>query len=132
MSVEENKNIVRSWINSRNNSDLEAARNVIVEVWHERLSAGFNGMTSAFPDLHITIEDMFGEGDKVAIKWTFHATHSGTYQDIPATKKQVTMTGIDIYTIKNGKIEYIDRQTDNLGLLKQMGVTLSWQGEIIT
>ena len=96
------------------------------------MKAGFNGMTEAFSDMHITIEDLFGEGDLVALSATFQATHSGMYQNIPPTQKQLTIATNDIYTIENGKIKALKRRADDLGLLKQLGVTVSWQGAVIT
>jgi predicted ester cyclase len=132
MSVSENKEVIQRWVNARNTNDLEAALDTWVESWREPLTAGFNGMTNAFPVIHITIEDTLGEGNKVAVLATMTGTHRGSYQNIPATGKQVKMTAIDIYTLENGKIASIVRQADTLGLLKQMGVTISWQGEIIT
>jgi steroid delta-isomerase-like uncharacterized protein len=132
MSVEENKEIVRQWIMARNTNNLDGALRMWVSEMHERLMAGFNGMTNAFPDIQIMIDDILGEGGKVIVRWTMNATHGGPYQNIPATQKRITITGIDIYSIENGKINTIVRESDNLGLLKQLGVALSWQGEVIT
>ena len=132
MSVDENKEVIRRWVLARNTNNLEAALDSWVEAWHEGLRGGFSSMTNAFPDIHITIEDMLGEANKVVLVATMTGTNSGTYQNIPATGKVVTVTTIDIYTLENGKIKSIVRQADSLGLLQQMGVTLSWQGEVIT
>jgi predicted ester cyclase len=132
MSIEENKEIVRRCVMARNENDLDLALSVWGEEWHDRLKAGFNAITDAFPDLHIAIEDIFGEGDRVALSSTLRATHGGMYQNIPPTQKQITLSIIDIYTIENGKIKSIKRRADDLGLLKQMGVSLSWQGTVIT
>ena len=125
MTVEENKEVVRRWVMARNTNDLDLALSVWVDDWHERLKSGFNGITDAFPDLHITIEEILGEGDMVAMSSTLRATHSGVYQGIPATQKQISLAVIDIYTLEKGKIKSIKRRSDDLGLLKQMGVTVS-------
>lgn len=76
---------------------------------------------SAF-DGHQTIEDMIAEGDKVADRWTFRGTHRGEFFGIPATGKQVTMTGMDISRIENGQIVDVWHQEDILGLMQQLGV----------
>src|SRR6266508_4648931 len=34
-------------------------------------------MLSAAPDIHATIEDIFAEGERVAVRWTFRGTHQG-------------------------------------------------------
>jgi predicted ester cyclase len=132
MSKDENKEIVRRWVEARNTNDLDAALAVWVEEAHPPLRKGFQYFSQTFADIYLKIEDIFCEGDKVALRWTLNAIHTGVFQGIPATEKKITMIGIDIYTIENGKIKSIIRRTDDLGLLKQMGVTLSWQGEVIS
>jgi predicted ester cyclase len=132
MSTEENKEVVRRWVETRNTNDLDAALAEWVEEAHPPLRKGFQYFSQTFTDIYLKIEDIFCEEDKVALRWTLNATHHGDYQGIPATEKEITMIGIDIYTIENGKIKSIVRRTDDLGLLKQMGVTLSWQGEVIS
>jgi len=75
---------------------------------------------TAFPDQHYTFEDVFGEGDRVVVRYTSRGTHQGDLMGIPPTGKQVTVTGIDIMRIANGKIleEWI-----NNDLMQQLGVT---------
>ena len=60
---------------------------------------------TAFPDVHITIEDVVANGDKVAIRTTFHGTHKGEYLGITPTGKAVTATGIGIMRLANGKVQ---------------------------
>ena len=132
MSVAENKEIVLGWIAARNSNDLDGFLSVTAEAWHERVKMGFNSMTNAFPDIHIQVEDILGEGDQVVTNWTMTATHSGVYLNVPATHKKISIKGIDIVTIEDGKIVALVRQSDNLGLLKQLGVTFSLEGEVIT
>jgi hypothetical protein len=71
---------------ARNNNDLDLALSVWDEDWHDRLKAGFNAITTAFPGLHITIEEIFGEGDFVALSSTLRGTHRGMYSNIPPTQ----------------------------------------------
>ena len=77
---------------------------------------------SAFPDAHITLEDLFADGDKVVERWTARATHRGEFMRIPATNKQVTVEGIDIYRYAGGKRVETWRQWDTLRLMQQLGV----------
>jgi steroid delta-isomerase-like uncharacterized protein len=76
---------------------------------------------SAFPDVQITVEDLITEGDTVVERWTAHATHRGEFMGIPATNKQVTVAGIDIYRYAGGKRVETWRQWDTLGLMQQLG-----------
>lgn len=80
---------------------------------------------SAFPDLHLTIEDMITEGDQVVGRYTFRGTNTGdivTPMHIPATGKQVTVTGIAIIRFAGGKGVEVWNQGDNLGLFQQLGL----------
>ncbi len=80
---------------------------------------------SAFPNLHITIEDLVAEGDQVATRWTFRGTHTGDLVApiaLPATGKQVTVTGISIVRFAGGKAIEAWFQGDTLGFLQQLGV----------
>ena len=83
-------------------------------------------LLSAVPDLHYTIEDLFGEGDRVVVRYTARGTHKGDLMGIPPTGKLVTVTGTDIMRVANGKIleEWI-----NSDLMQQFGVT-STPGQI--
>lgn len=122
MSVEKNKTSIRDWIAARNTHDVESAVALWAEEERARLRASFNSFTVAFPDVQITIEEMIGEGDKVAILWTFHGTHRGPFQGIPATGKTVDWDGLDLYTFIDGKITSLTRKADSRNLLQQLGI----------
>lgn len=77
---------------------------------------------SAFPDAQVTLDDLIAEGDKVVARWTAHGTHRGDFMGVPATNKQVTVEGIDIYRYQDGKRIETWRQWDTLGVMQQLGV----------
>jgi predicted ester cyclase len=77
--------------------------------------------TSAFPDLQTTTEDLFAEGDRVAIRNIWRGTHQGVFQGIPPTGSHVTFTSIDIYRFVGGKIAEQWAAIDTLGLMQQLG-----------
>ncbi|MBA7605032.1 Aklanonic acid methyl ester cyclase DnrD [subsurface metagenome] len=87
---------------------------------------GFKQMVTmyrnAFPDLHMTVEDMVAEGDKVAQRITIRGTHKGELMGIAPTGKQVTDTGIIIVRFAGGKEVEAWGITDLLGMMQQMGV----------
>ena len=60
-------------------------------------------LTNSFPDLRFTIEDMIAEKGKVVASWTFSGTHKGEFMDIPASGRKVSVEGITIHHITNGK-----------------------------
>jgi steroid delta-isomerase-like uncharacterized protein len=78
--------------------------------------------STAFPDARFTVEDQLAEGDRVASRYTFRGTHQGELMGIPPTGKQVTVTGMIINRIVNGKAEEGWLNFDALGMLQQLGV----------
>jgi steroid delta-isomerase-like uncharacterized protein len=77
---------------------------------------------NAFPEAHFTIEDAIAEGDTVALRWTARGTHRGELLGIPPSGKEVTVTGMTITLISNGKSVESWGEFDALGMLQQIGV----------
>jgi predicted ester cyclase len=81
-----------------------------------------NEWYDAFPDMHVTIDDMVAEGDKVAARVTMTGTHKGEIMGIPPTNKKVTFSLIVISRFAGGKIVEDHGQFDALGLMRQLGL----------
>ena len=64
----------------------------------------FSEARAAFPDLTIAVEDVMAERDKVTARVTMRGTHSGEFQGIAPTSKQVEVRAIDMFRIEDGKI----------------------------
>ena len=77
-------------------------------------------LRSAFPDIKYTVEDMFGEGDKLVARWSAKATHKGDFMGIPPTGKQVYFTGIEIIRIEDDKAVEEWEELDRVGLMQQL------------
>ncbi len=77
---------------------------------------------AGFPDGRITIEEQLAEGDLVATRWTGRGTHQGELMGIPATGKQVTVSGLTLSRLQNGKVVEEWSNWDTLGMLQQLGV----------
>jgi steroid delta-isomerase-like uncharacterized protein len=77
---------------------------------------------TSFPDLRLTVEDMLAESDKVAVGWTISGTHKGEFRGISPTGKKVSIEGITINHIVDGKIMDSYISADYLGLMQQLGV----------
>jgi steroid delta-isomerase-like uncharacterized protein len=77
--------------------------------------------TTAFPDLRFTIDDIVSEEDKLVVSWTISGTHKGEYEGIPPTDKKISVEGITINHIGDGKILDSDISWDALGLMRQLG-----------
>jgi steroid delta-isomerase-like uncharacterized protein len=76
---------------------------------------------AGFPDLRFTVEDMLVENDKVAVGWTISGTHKGEFRGISPTGRKVSVEGITINHIADGKIMDSYVSWDALGLLQQLG-----------
>ena len=87
----------------------------------EGVKAAVTAYRAAFPDLHVTNDDYVAEGDRVASRWSWQGTHKGELFGIPATGKQVTMTGISIMRVVDGKIAEVWSSSDQLSLMQQIG-----------
>ncbi len=78
-------------------------------------------LRGSFPDIHVTIEDAFEAGDKVVARWSATMTHQGDQLGLPATGKQVRITGISIGRIVDGKIVEGWDNWDQLGMMQAIG-----------
>jgi predicted ester cyclase len=65
---------------------------------------------------------LIAEGDKVVSRGSWTGPHTGPLGNIPPTGKKVTVSGIDIIRVANGKIVEHWEATDSLGLLTQLGL----------
>jgi steroid delta-isomerase-like uncharacterized protein len=83
------------------------------------------GSRAALPDLHMTLDDVFAEGDKVVVRVTWHASHSGDFLGIPSTGKPFTMTGIGILRIVDGRLVERWNVSDVLSAMRSLGATLT-------
>ncbi len=140
MATEANLAIVRRYIEAwANEGDEAALHDVIAPDWisHGTQSASAapaglpRGVAGArqlhdevraiWPDNRWTIEDIFGAGDRVAVRMTNRATHQGTYRGIPATGKRVVFGAIWIFRLADGRIAEVWRCADDLGRVVQLG-----------
>jgi steroid delta-isomerase-like uncharacterized protein len=108
MSVDDNKSVNLRWIQAFNERDwtTEAACRSPEFVVHLSGTPGpldadgwiafISAFTTGLPDAQISVEVSLGERDLVATRWTITGTHRGTFQGVPATGRQVTMTGIEL------------------------------------
>jgi len=134
MSTEDNKALVhRFFEESFNQGKLALADDVFApDFVHHFPDEDIDGpdgvkqmdkeLRTAFPDWHISTDDVIAEGDKVVVRFTIDATHQGEGFNIPPTGKRVVYTGIDIFRIAGGKFVEQWTEVDALGLLRQLGV----------
>jgi len=129
----ENKDLIRRYLEEcigGNNVSLMDELLAANYVWHtpslgdldlEAYKQFQPSVLSGFPDGHWVIEDIVAEGDRVAWRWTFRGTHLGAFMGIPATGRQVRMSGMIISRIADGRIAEEWEIYDAMGMMQQLG-----------
>ena len=79
-------------------------------------------LNSIYSGPNFTVDDTLAEGDKVLARWTFRGKHSGEYMGAAATGKEVTVTGMNLFRLRDGQISELWLNADDLGELQQLGV----------
>jgi predicted ester cyclase len=76
-----------------------------------------------FPDIGVEIEDLFGAGDHVAVRWrTGTHVHRGPYRGIPPTGRHVELTGIQLARLEGDRIAETWLELDELAAARTMGL----------
>ena len=76
---------------------------------------------TAFPDWHVTVDDVIAEDDKVVARARGRGTHQGPFMGIAATGKPVTTARIVIYGVTGGKLAEHWINGGDIGLLRRLG-----------
>jgi len=79
----------------------------------------------AFPDMRHDVQAVLPSGDYVTVRLVVYATHRGVYEGVAATGRPVTVAGIHILRLVNGKIVEWWAAEDDLGLLRQIGMVIT-------
>ena len=135
-TLEENKAIARAFFEEIfNNKDMDAANRILApdyigyftdapepvrgrDTW-KGLAAGH---LKAIPDMHMTIDDVIGEGDKVVVRYHWRGTQRGEFLGRPPSGQQLTSSGANTFRIVDGKVVEEWVQEDLLGLWQQLGI----------
>ena len=134
MSADENKVLARHW-----NEEIWSKANLsVIEDYLapnfvfnyappgmvpniEAYKIAVNMFHNACPDMKYEIEDIIGEADKVMVRWVGRGTHNGEIMGVAPTGKSVTVTGISVLLINDGKIVREWTEMDMLGVFQQLG-----------
>jgi steroid delta-isomerase-like uncharacterized protein len=135
MSIEQNKAVVyrlNTEIMNRRNADsvdeifspdvvfYQSGRPIIQgrEAFRQWLS---NADSSTWGNWQADIEETVAEGDLVVVRWTIRGTHEGEWRGVAPTGKPVTVTGMTIHRVVDGKIAEAWAEEDWLGVMQQIG-----------
>jgi len=117
MSAEENKAIVRRYLEEIINKADYAVADEIIDPDYVNHTAGggigsgragfvqgLRALHMAFPDWHVTIEDLIAEGDLVVDRFAIRATHSGSANGIAATGRRIETLGMHMWRLSGGRL----------------------------
>ena len=130
---EENKAIARKFIRMMELGDPSIADEILAADFYshaapdptasiEGVKATATMMKNASPDAQAHIEFQVAEGDKVVTHYKWSGTHQGEIFGIPATGKKVSWTITTTFRIADGKIREAWINSDQWGLMQQLGV----------
>ncbi len=134
MSVEDNKRLVERYFEGFNTGKTEGAEQFIAEEFTHFAADGLpvplgpdgyrqavKSTRASLPDAQYLLESMIGEGEWVAARFHGDGTQRGEYLGVPATGKQVEVTGMAFFRIVDGKIQGLWLEENSLEQLQQMG-----------
>ena len=115
-----------------NNGNLEAIDELFVPNFVEHqagIAPGRDGvkgsiqvLRTAFPDLHLTVEDAIAEGDTVWLRLSATGTHEGPFMGLPGTGRRIDITVIDIARMVDGRLVEHWGVADRLSVAQQIGL----------
>jgi steroid delta-isomerase-like uncharacterized protein len=133
-----NKAVVRRFHDAANTGDAELLSATIEEIVEpdavirtplplqsagaQALKEVFARLHRVFGDLHVTIEDLIEEGDKIVSRNSVTGTHQGEYMGLPPTGRSVTYNEIFIFRFVNGRIAETWGVVDVFSQMRQLGV----------
>jgi len=87
---------------------------------------GFAAMVTAwftkFPDFTATVDDLFSADDgRVVTRVTYRGTHRGPWAGLPATGRSFSALGLDVFTVRDGRIVEHWHSTDHYDLVVHLG-----------
>lgn len=88
----------------------------------EDFKSYYSNFTTGFSDVEFTIEDIFGQGDKLVKHWSFKGTNTGEFFGMPATGKSIAVSGVTLVKMKDGKILQEQDFMDNVEFFGQLGI----------
>jgi predicted ester cyclase len=78
----------------------------------------------AFPDFHFEADQIIASGDYVVARWHVTGTHKGEFNGISPTNRQVSSRGCTVSEIRNGRVVKSSMYSDQLAILRQLGVSI--------
>lgn len=104
-----------------NGRDLDAVGKFFAEErMIEMVRRGCFSYFQSFPDLHVSLDELIAEEDKVFLRSTMTGTHDGEYKGIPATGRHIAAEAAEVYRVSDGKFVGYWCMTNVAGLMRQL------------
>ncbi len=91
---------------------------------HEGFLALHAKLLSAFPDMQFALDDCFGSGDKIVVRWTATMRHTGPGLGIEATGADIKLRGMGIARIAGGKVQETWDNWDRMAMFEQIDAAM--------
>jgi steroid delta-isomerase-like uncharacterized protein len=137
MSVEANRALVERWVAALNARRWDIVEEVLAPdlVAHtpappggmalpgrDGLKQNLQGIWAALPDVHETLDDLFGVEDRLCWRWTVTGHQTAPLGPLPPTGRPVRITGIEIWRFAGGQVVEVWNEVDVLGFIQQLGL----------
>ena len=134
-TLEQNKAVVRRFIDEIFlNGDFDAVDELLTadfrpHTWgavsggKRELKDAIERVSAGISDPRMTIEDLIAEGDRVAVRLTSSATHTGEFMGMPPSGKRYEIGEIHIFRLSDGRVAEHWHQADFMGMMKQLGAS---------
>ena len=80
----------------------------------------YDDLRSTVPDARYEVDDLIAEGDRVVVRWRLLGTHQGEFRGIAPTGRPITLKGVAIYRVEDGKLKERWVVSDLFGVLEQI------------
>ena len=122
---EANKTVVRRLVDEvLNGGHLEVVDELFTPALAEAAKRWITPFRASFPDVHMEVVELIAEGDKVAGRFTCSATHLGEWLGhAPTFRRFERVDEVSIFRLRDGRIVDVWSLEDNLGRLRQLGLT---------
>jgi steroid delta-isomerase-like uncharacterized protein len=134
MSEATNKQVVLDCWDAANKHDVSKLDKFYAEdvVYHgtdgeirgrENVKAFLSAYMTALPDLKLTVDDIFGEGDRVFSRVRLEGTHTGPFRQVPPTGKRLELRWVmNVARMENGRIAEEWEICDQMDIMSQLGL----------
>jgi predicted ester cyclase len=140
MSMEANKNLIRRYYEEVfNGGEVRLLDELAVPDYDEHspfpgqpngiegLKARVNVLLTSLRPM-FTLHQLIAEGDTVVAYWTNTSTHLGEFMGIPPSGRTVTISGVDLHRLRDGRMAEHWHVVEELQMMQQLGVIPAPQG----